>query len=314
MGRFFVNRPIFAAIVSIVMTIIGLVAYFQLPIEQYPQIAPPSIVVNASYPGADAETIAATVATPLEQEVNGVEGMLYLSSYSTADGSMSLTITFKLGTDLDVAQVLVQNRVSAALPRLPQEVRNLGVTTTKSSPDLMMVVHMLSPDETFDQLYVSNYARARVRDRLVRLDGVGNLLLFGEREFSARVWLDPDRLASLSLTAGDVVNALARAERAGLGRLPRRAAQSNGQRVPDFGDHRRASANPRGIRPCHRQFHRRPAGSCGCVTWRGWRSGRGLMARIPISTTSPPSPWGFSRDPDQTRLPRRMRSSPSWMS
>ncbi|WP_306113615.1 MULTISPECIES: efflux RND transporter permease subunit [unclassified Roseovarius] len=208
MGRFFVNRPIFAAIVSIVMTIIGLVAYFQLPIEQYPQIAPPSIVVSASYPGADAETIAATVATPLEQEVNGVEGMLYLSSYSTADGSMSLTITFKLGTDLDVAQVLVQNRVSAALPRLPQEVRNLGVTTTKSSPDLMMVVHMLSPDETFDQLYVSNYARARVRDRLVRLDGVGNLLLFGEREFSARVWLDPDRLASLSLTAGDVVNAL----------------------------------------------------------------------------------------------------------
>lgn len=208
MGRFFVNRPIFAAIVSIVMTIIGLVAYFQLPIEQYPQIAPPSIVVNASYPGADAETIAATVATPLEQEVNGVEGMLYLSSYSTADGSMSLTITFKLGTDLDVAQVLVQNRVSAAVPRLPQEVRNLGVTTTKSSPDLMMVVHMLSPDATFDQLYVSNYARARVRDRLVRLDGVGNLLLFGEREFSARVWLDPDRLASLSLTAGDVVNAL----------------------------------------------------------------------------------------------------------
>ena len=171
MGRFFVNRPIFAAIVSIVMTIIGLVSYFQLPIEQYPQIAPPSIVVSAAYPGADAETIAATVATPLEQEVNGVEGMLYLSSYSTADGTMNLTVTFKLGTDLDVAQVLVQNRVSAAEPRLPQEVRNLGVTTTKSSPDLMMVVHMLSPDETFDQLYVSNYARARVRDRLVRLDG-----------------------------------------------------------------------------------------------------------------------------------------------
>ena len=208
MGRFFVNRPIFAAIVSIVMTIIGSVAYTLLPIEQYPQIAPPSIVVNAAYPGADAQTIAATVATPLEQEINGVEGMLYLSSYSTADGSMSLTVTFKLGTDLDVAQVLVQNRVAAAEPRLPQEVRNLGVTTTKSSPDLMMVVHMLSPDETFDQLYVSNYARARVRDRLVRLDGVGNLLLFGEREFSARVWLDPDRLASLGLTAGDVVAAL----------------------------------------------------------------------------------------------------------
>ena len=208
MGRFFVSRPIFAIVVSVIMTIVGMIAFTQLPIEQYPQIAPPSIVVSANYPGADAETIAATVATPLEQEINGVEGMLYLSSFSTADGSMSLTITFELGTDLDAAQVLVQNRVAIAEPRLPQEVRALGVTTTKSSPDLMMVVHMLSPDETFDQLYVSNYARARVRDRLVRLDGVGNLLIFGEREFSARVWLDPDRLSSLRLTAADVVAAL----------------------------------------------------------------------------------------------------------
>ncbi|MEP2641069.1 multidrug efflux RND transporter permease subunit [Roseobacter sp.] len=208
MGRFFVTRPIFAIVVSILLTIVGMVSYFQLPVEQYPQIAPPSIVVRASYPGADAATIAATVATPLELEINGVEDMLYLSSYATADGAMSLTITFELGTDLDAAQVLVQNRVAIAEPRLPEEVRALGVTTTKSSPDLMMVVHMLSPDESFDQLYVSNYARARVRDRLVRLDGVGDLRIFGEREFSARVWLDPDKLASLGLTAGDVVNAL----------------------------------------------------------------------------------------------------------
>ncbi|WP_299777480.1 efflux RND transporter permease subunit [uncultured Roseobacter sp.] len=208
MGRFFVSRPIFAAVISILLTIVGIVSYFQLPVEQYPQIAPPSIVVRASYPGADAATVAATVATPLEQEINGVENMLYLSSYSTADGAMSLTITFELGTDLDAAQVLVQNRVAIAEPRLPQEVRSLGVTTTKSSPDLMMVVHMLSPDESFDQLYVSNYARSRVRDRLVRLDGVGDLIIFGEREFSARVWLDPDKLASLGLTAGDVVDAL----------------------------------------------------------------------------------------------------------
>ncbi|MEO0361075.1 MAG: efflux RND transporter permease subunit, partial [Pseudomonadota bacterium] len=208
MGRFFVDRPIFAAVVSIILTIMGMVAYTQLPVEQYPEIAPPSIVVRAQYPGADAATIAATVATPLEQEINGVENMLYLSSYSTSDGSMSLTVTFELGTDLDAAQVLVQNRVAIAEPRLPQEVRALGVTTTKSSPDLMMVVHMLSPDSTFDQLYVSNYARSRVRDRLVRLDGVGDLQIFGEREFSARVWLDPDRLASLSLTAADVVAAL----------------------------------------------------------------------------------------------------------
>ncbi|MGZ2257221.1 efflux RND transporter permease subunit [Roseobacter sp. A03A-229] len=208
MGRFFVTRPIFAAVISILLTIVGIVSYFQLPVEQYPEIAPPSIVVRASYPGADAATVAATVATPLEQEINGVEDMLYLSSYATADGAMSLTITFELGTDLDAAQVLVQNRVAIAEPRLPEEVRALGVTTTKSSPDLMMVVHMLSPDESFDQLYVSNYARARVRDRLVRLDGVGDLIIFGEREFSARVWLDPDRLASLGLTAGDVVGAL----------------------------------------------------------------------------------------------------------
>ncbi|WP_299205350.1 multidrug efflux RND transporter permease subunit [uncultured Tateyamaria sp.] len=208
MGRFFVSRPIFAVVVSVIMTIVGLISYYQLPIEQYPEIAPPSIVVRASYPGADATTIANTVATPLEQEINGIEGMLYMSSYSTADGAMNLTVTFELGTDLDTAQVLVQNRVAIAEPRLPQEVRALGVTTTKSSPDLMMVVHMLSPDATFDQLYVSNYARARVRDRLVRLDGVGDLIIFGEREFSARVWLDPDKLASLSLTASDVVDAL----------------------------------------------------------------------------------------------------------
>ncbi|SDZ78816.1 efflux RND transporter permease subunit [Rubrimonas cliftonensis] len=208
MTHFFVDRPIFASVVSIVLTLLGLLAYFQLPVEQYPEIAPPSIVVRATYPGADAETLASTVATPLEQEINGVEGMLYLSSYSTADGAVSVTVTFNLGVDLDQAQVLVQNRVSVAESRLPEEVRSLGVTTTKSSPDLMMVVHMLSPDGTFDQLYVSNYARSRARDRLVRLEGVGNVQIFGEREFAARIWTDPDKLASLGLTAGDVVDAL----------------------------------------------------------------------------------------------------------
>ncbi len=208
MGRFFVDRPIFAAVLSILLTLVGGLAYVALPVEQYPEIAPPSIVVRASYPGADAETVAATVATPLEQEINGVEDMLYMSSFSTADGSMALTITFKLGTDIDAAQVLVQNRVSIAEARLPDEVRRLGLTTTKSSPNMMMVVHVLSPDDTFDQLYVSNYARARIRDRLIRLDGVGDITIFGEREFSARVWLDPDRLSSFGLTSGDVVNAI----------------------------------------------------------------------------------------------------------
>ncbi len=207
-AHFFVDRPIFASVLSIVLLLVGSIAYTQLPVAQYPEIAPPTIVVRAQYPGADAETVAATVATPLEQEINGVEDMLYMSSYSSGDGSMALTITFRLGTDLDQAQVLVQNRVAIAQPRLPEEVRRLGVTTTKSSPDLMMVIHMLSPDDSYDQLYVSNYARSNVRDVLMRLDGVGDLIIFGEREYSLRVWLDPDKLSIYGMTASDIVQAL----------------------------------------------------------------------------------------------------------
>jgi HAE1 family hydrophobic/amphiphilic exporter-1 len=207
-AHFFVDRPIFAAVLSIMLLIVGGIAYTQLPAAQYPEIAPPTIVVRASYPGADAETVAATVATPLEQEINGVEHMLYMSSYSSGDGSMALTITFRLGTDLDAAQVLVQNRVAIAEPRLPEEVRRLGLTTAKSSPDLMMVIHMLSPDDTYDQLYVSNYARTRIRDVLLRLDGVGDVSIFGEREYSLRIWLDPEKLSSYGMTAGDVVESL----------------------------------------------------------------------------------------------------------
>ncbi|RUV68970.1 MAG: multidrug efflux RND transporter permease subunit [Mesorhizobium sp.] len=207
-AHFFVDRPIFAAVLSIVLLIVGGIAYTQLPVAQYPEIAPPTIVVRASYPGADAETVAATVATPIEQEINGVENMLYMSSYSSGDGAMALTITFELGTDLDAAQVLVQNRVAIAEPRLPEEVRRLGVTTAKSSPDLMMVVHMLSPDDSYDQLYVSNYARTRVRDLLLRLDGVGDVIIFGEREYALRIWLDPEKLSAYAMTASDVVEAL----------------------------------------------------------------------------------------------------------
>jgi HAE1 family hydrophobic/amphiphilic exporter-1 len=206
--HFFIDRPIFAAVLSIVIVILGGLAYFTLPVSQYPEITPPTIVVRASYPGANAETVAATVATPIEQEVNGVENMLYMSSYSSSDGSMSLTITFKVGTNLDTAQVLVQNRVAVAEPRLPEDVRRIGITTRKSSPDLMMVVHMLSPDKTYDQLYVSNYASLRVRDELLRLDGVGDVTQFGAREYSMRVWLNPDKLSAYSLTAGDVVRTL----------------------------------------------------------------------------------------------------------
>ncbi|NLH79763.1 MAG: efflux RND transporter permease subunit, partial [Phyllobacteriaceae bacterium] len=207
-AHFFVRRPIFASVVSILMVIVGLVAFEVLPVSQYPEIAPPTIVVRANYPGADAETVAATVSTPLEEQINGVEDMLYMSSYASADGSMALTITFKLGTDLNKAQVLVQNRVAVALPRLPQAVQQTGVTTNKSSPDIMMVVTMFSPDGSLDPLYVSNYARANVRDPLLRLDGVGEVTIFGERLYSLRIWLDPEKLAGLGLVADDVVQAV----------------------------------------------------------------------------------------------------------
>ena len=207
-SRFFIDRPIFAAVLSIVTIILGAIAYQTLPVAQYPEVVPPTIVVRASYPGAPPEVIAQTVATPIEQEVNGVEDMLYMSSQSTTDGTMSLTITFRLGTDLDKAQVLVQNRVAIAEPRLPEEVRRIGVTTIKSSPDLLMVVHLLSPDQSFDQLYIGNYALIQIRDTLARIDGVGEVSLFGLREYSMRVWLDPERLAARSVTTSDVVQAL----------------------------------------------------------------------------------------------------------
>jgi hydrophobe/amphiphile efflux-1 (HAE1) family protein len=208
LSHFFIDRPKFASVLAIIVMIVGTLAYFTLPIEQYPQVAPPTIQVTAVYPGANAQIAADTVATPLEQEINGVEDMLYLSSQATADGRVTVTITFKLGTDLDKAQVQVQNRVSIASPRLPEPVRRLGVTTKKNSPDLMMVVNMYSPKGTYDQTYIANYVTLQIRDRLARIDGVGDILVFGASQYSMRVWLDPDRIASLGMTASEVVNAL----------------------------------------------------------------------------------------------------------
>jgi hydrophobe/amphiphile efflux-1 (HAE1) family protein len=208
LSRFFIDRPIFAAVIAIIITIIGAIAYFFLPVSQYPEVVPPTVTVSATYPGASAETVAETVASPIEQEINGVENMLYLSSQSTGDGRVVITVTFKQGTDLDEAQVLVQNRVAIAEPRLPQEVQRLGIVTKKTSPDFLMVVNLISPDESLDRAYISNYAQTRIKDRLARLDGVGDVQLFGSRDLAMRVWIDPRRAASLGLTAGDIVSAL----------------------------------------------------------------------------------------------------------
>jgi hydrophobe/amphiphile efflux-1 (HAE1) family protein len=207
-GRLSIEQPVLAIVLSIFVLIIGSLAYVGLPISEYPEVAPPTVVVSATYPGASAQTVADTVATPIEQEINGVEDMMYLYSQATSDGRLTLTVTFKLGTDLDKAQVLVQNRVAIAEPRLPEEVRRTGVVTRKNSPDLMMVVFLRSPDDTYDQLYISNYALRRVRDTLLRLDGVGDINMFGARDYSMRIWLDPDKLSTLGLTGADVVAAV----------------------------------------------------------------------------------------------------------
>src|SRR6266550_916229 len=208
LSHFFVDRPIFATVLALFVTIIGGAAYFTLPVAQYPDIAPPTIVVSASYPGASAEVVSDTVSTPLEQEINGVENMLYMNSQATADGNLQLTITFALGTDLDISQVLVQNRVSIAEPKLPEEVRRLGITVKKNSPDMLMVIHLSSPDGSRDQLYISNYATLQVKDVLSRVDGVGDVRIFGARDYAMRIWLDPDKVAARKLTAGEVVAAL----------------------------------------------------------------------------------------------------------
>jgi multidrug efflux pump len=207
-SQFFIQRPIFAAVLSLLILIGGAISLFQLPISEYPEVVPPTVVVRADFPGANPKVIGETVASPLEQAIVGVEGMLYMSSQSTIDGRLTLTVTFALGTDLDNAQVQVQNRVTRTMPTLPTEVQRLGVTVDKASPDLTMVVHLTSPDQRYDMLYLSNYAALNVKDELARLDGVGDVQLFGMGNYSLRVWLDPNKVASRGLTATDVVTAI----------------------------------------------------------------------------------------------------------
>ncbi|MEW4526584.1 multidrug efflux RND transporter permease subunit [Maioricimonas sp. JC845] len=206
--HFFIERPIFASVLSFLIVLVGGLTYFSLPVSQYPAVAPPTIVVRASYPGATPDVIADTVATPIEQEMNGVDDMLYMESSSSADGTMQLTVTFKLGTDLDDAQVLVQNRVAVAEPRLPDVVRQIGVTTRKQIPDMLMVVHLTSPDASRDNLYISNFAFLRIRDALMRLDGVGDIRIAGGNEYAMRVWLDIEKMTHVDMTAGDVIAAI----------------------------------------------------------------------------------------------------------
>ncbi|HVJ81963.1 MAG TPA: efflux RND transporter permease subunit, partial [Planctomycetia bacterium] len=207
-AHFFIGRPIFAVVLSLLTILLGGLAYYRLPLSLFPSVVPPTIVVSTNYPGATAETVAATVATPIEQEINGVEDMLYMSSVAGNDGSMKITVTFKLGADLDKAQVLTQNRVRIAEAKLPETVRRLGVTVQKTTPDILMVAFVYSPGGVRDQLYVSNYALLQMRDALARVDGVGAVDLFGVREYSMRIWLDPDRMQSLNITPDELVRAL----------------------------------------------------------------------------------------------------------
>lgn len=208
MARFFVDRPVFATVLSVVIVLLGLVALWRLPIAQYPEVAPPTVSISAVYPGANAQVVADTVATPIEQEVNGVENMLYMSSRCTNDGTMTLDVTFHLGTDVDLAQVQVQNRVAIAEAKLPEEVRRQGVTVKKKSTSLLLAVNVLSPTRERDQLFLSNYSTTQIRDELARVDGVGDVVVFGARDFSMRIWLDPDRLTQLGMSVSDVLNAL----------------------------------------------------------------------------------------------------------
>lgn len=207
-SHFFIDRPAFAMVISIVITIIGIVGYFRLPVAQYPEVLPPSVIVRTSYPGASPEILMDTVASPLEQEINGVENMIYMSSECSADGSILITVTFEVGTNLDIAQVQVQNRVSIATPRLPEEVKSIGLVVKKRSPDQLMSINLYSPDKSRDKLYLTNYAISQMNDRLARVPGVGDLEVLGPREYSMRIWLNPDKLERYNMTPSQVVKAL----------------------------------------------------------------------------------------------------------
>ncbi len=301
-SHFFIDRPIFAAVLSIVFVILGAVAYARLPIAQYPEIAPPIINVTGQYPGASADVVASTVVAPIEEQINGVENMLYVGSNSTADGRFTISVTFDLGTNLDIAQVQVQNRVAIAQPRLPADVRNIGVTVTKSSPDLMMVVHLVSPDKSRDTLFISNYATLEIKDVLTRIDGVGSITVFGSRDYSMRIWLDPHRLQSLGPDRRRRDAGAAGSERAGRRRRAQSAAGRPSRRLPDRGQDARAPRQSGRVRQ-----HRRQADAGGGRAPQGRGEGRARGAGLFVELLSRRRSRGRARR--YSSAPARMRLS-----
>src|SRR2546423_1325943 len=207
-ARFFIDRPIFATVLSVVITLIGGIALFNLPIAQYPRITPPGVTISINYPGASSQVVAETVAAPIEQQVNGVPGMLYMSSQMGNDGTYSVTVTFDIGTDLKTALVMVQNRVALAMPQLPTEVQNQGITIRKKTPDMLMIVNFFSPDGRYDDIYLSNFATIHAKDELLRVDGASDITYQGQRDYSIRIWLDPQQLASRNMTPLDIAGAI----------------------------------------------------------------------------------------------------------
>ncbi len=290
-SHFFISRPIFAIVLSLFITIVGAVAYFALPVAQYPEVAPPTIQVTASYPGASAEVLSKTVATPLEQQLNGIENLLYFSSQSTGDGKLVVTLTFKLGTDLSTAESLTQSRVLIAQPRLPEPVQQLGLTVKKVASDYLIVPHLFSPDGSRDQLYLSNYATLHIKDAIARLDGVGDVQTFGARDYAMRIWLDPAKVAADDLTA---------AERPGFGRRAGAAASRIIRCVPDQRRNPGPSDRSRAVRRHHRQVRRRRPGDPG-PRHRPRRTGR---ARLQRQRLQGPCPVGADPDLPQARLER----------
>ena len=256
-SKFFIERPVLANVIAILMVVIGLVALINLPVSQYPDITPPTVQVTTRYPGASARTVIDTVALPIEQQVNGVEDMIYMQSYSTDDGSYTLTVTFKIGTDLNFAQVLVQNRVATALAALPQAVQVQGVNTQKKSTAILQIIALTSPDGSYDSLYLANYATIRLKDELSRLPGVGNVNVFGAGQYSMRIWLDPEKLQARGLHAERRDQFAAAAEPAGDRRPDRRAAGAVRAVVPVHAQHLRPPRRRRGIRQRDRQDRQR---------------------------------------------------------